>query len=98
MSWNNTIWSMVASACLTLALIHFYIWVRDRQRYEYLLFSVSALAAAFTGIFELLTLKAQSVEQYDWALYWGQIPEAAPSARLRRYSIVKGWRTLKLET
>ena len=76
MSWMITIWSMVASVCLTLASIHFYIWVRDRQRYEYLLFSVSALAAALTGIFELLTLKAQSVEQYNWAMYWGQVPEA----------------------
>ena len=76
MSWNNTIWSMVASACLTLALIHFYIWVRDRRRYAYLLFSGSALGAALTGFFELLTLQAQSVAQYEWAVYWGQIPEA----------------------
>jgi len=76
MSWITAIWSMVSSVCLTLALIHFYIWVRDRRRYEYLLFSVSALAAALTGIFELFTLKAQSLEQYDWAMYWGQIPEA----------------------
>jgi PAS domain S-box-containing protein len=76
MSWITAIWSIVASVCLTLALIHFYIWLRDRQRYEYLLFSVSALAAALAGIFELLTLKAQSVERYNWAMYWGQIPEA----------------------
>lgn len=77
MSWITTIWSMVASVCLTLALIHFYIWVRDRRRYAYLLFSVSALAAALTGLFELLALQAQSVAQYGWAMYWGQIPEAA---------------------
>ena len=61
MSWITTIWSTVASACLTLALIHFHIWVRDRQRYAYLLFSVSALGAALTGFFDLLTLQAQSV-------------------------------------
>ena len=67
---------MVASACLTLALIHFYIWIRDRRRYAYLLFSVSALAAALTGLFELLTLHAQSEARYEWAMYWGQIPEA----------------------
>jgi PAS domain S-box-containing protein len=76
MSWITIIWSMVASACLTLALIHFYIWVRDRRRYAYLLFSVSALAAALTGLFELLMLQAQSEARYEWAMYWGQIPEA----------------------
>jgi len=76
MSWVTAIWSMVASACLTLALIHFYIWIRDRRRYAYLLFSVSALAAALTGLFELLTLQAQSEARYEWAMHWGQIPEA----------------------
>ena len=55
MSWITIIWSIVASAYLTLALIHFYIWVRERRRYAYLLFSISALAAALTGFFELLT-------------------------------------------
>jgi PAS domain S-box-containing protein len=41
------------------------------------LFSVSALAAALTGLFELLALQARSVAQYECAMYWGQIPEAA---------------------
>src|SRR5271165_4211288 len=76
MSWITIAWSTVASACLTLALIHFFIWVRDRRRYAYLLFSVCALGAALTGLFELLTLHARSVAQYDWAMYWGQIPQA----------------------
>jgi two-component system, LuxR family, sensor kinase FixL len=76
MSWITTIWSMVASVCLTFALIHFYIWVRDRRRYGYLWFSVSALSAGLTALFELHTLQAQSVAQYEWAMYWGQIPEA----------------------
>ena len=67
---------MTASACLTLAVIHFCIWVRDRRRYAYMLFSVSAVGAALTGLFELLTLNARSVAQYEWAMYWGQIPEA----------------------
>jgi two-component system, LuxR family, sensor kinase FixL len=76
MSWITIAWSTVASACLTLALIHFFIWVRDRRRYAYLLFSVSALGAALTGLSELLTLHARSVAQYEWAMYWGQIPQA----------------------
>jgi two-component system, LuxR family, sensor kinase FixL len=84
MSWITIIWSMVASACLTLAFIHFYIWVRDTRRYAYFLFSLAALGAALTGIFELFTLQAQSVSQYDWAMYWGQIPEAL-------FVIVIGW-------
>jgi two-component system, LuxR family, sensor kinase FixL len=77
LSWITAIWSMVASVCLTLAFIHLYIWVRDPGRYAYLLFSASALGAALTGLFELLTLQARSVAQYEWAMYWGQIPEAA---------------------
>ena len=30
MSWVTIIWSMVASACLTLAAIYFLVWYRNR--------------------------------------------------------------------
>jgi len=31
MSWVTVIWSITASACLTLALMNFFIWCRQRD-------------------------------------------------------------------
>ena len=38
MSWVTVIWSMVASACLTLAVIYFVVWCTNRAAWAHLLF------------------------------------------------------------
>ena len=43
MSWVIVIWSMTASACLTLGLIHLIIWSRQRDAWANLLFALVAL-------------------------------------------------------
>ena len=43
MSWVTIIWSMVASACLTLALIYFLAWRRNRTAWAHLLFGDGCL-------------------------------------------------------
>ena len=40
MSWITIIWSMSASACLTLALLNFFIWCRQRDVWANLLFAL----------------------------------------------------------
>ena len=40
MSWITVIWSMVASACLTLAAMHLLIWFKKRTAWANLLFSL----------------------------------------------------------
>ena len=50
MSWVTTLWAMIASACLTLALVHVLVWWRRREAPANLLFALTAMAAAmFAG-------------------------------------------------
>jgi two-component system sensor kinase FixL len=46
MSWVTVIWSMVASACLTLAAVNLLVWCKKRTAWANLLFSSTAVAAA----------------------------------------------------
>ena len=46
MSWVTVIWSMIASACLTLTAIYWLVWYRDRTAWAHLLFSVTAASTA----------------------------------------------------
>jgi PAS domain S-box-containing protein len=74
MSWVTIIWSMIASACLTLAVIHFLVWCQRRTVWADLLFTLtSAAVAAFAGC-ELWMMRAQTPEQFAVALRWLQVP------------------------
>jgi len=74
MSWITIVWSMVTSACLTLALMHLVIWFRQRDQYAHLLLSVTAVSVAAIAVCELLTMYAQSPEQYSRIVWWEHIP------------------------
>src|SRR5262252_3909445 len=74
MSWITVIWSMNAAACLTLAAIYFVVWCKQRGSWMYLAFSCSALAGAALTAFELIQLRAHTVEQYSAVLRWTQVP------------------------
>jgi two-component system, LuxR family, sensor kinase FixL len=64
MSWLGTIGSMVASACLTLAMVHLIIWLQQRNQRGNLLFSITAVAVAEIAACELLAMQAQTPEQF----------------------------------
>jgi len=69
-SWVTVVWSMAASACLTLAAVHLLVWSRRRAAWADLLFS---LASAGTGAFagcELWMMRSQTPEEYGTALRW----------------------------
>jgi hypothetical protein len=74
MQWLTVIWSMTASACLTLALMHWGIWLRDRLNPAHLLFSTAAIAVACVGAGELMMLRASTPEDFGLYLRWTHVP------------------------
>jgi two-component system, LuxR family, sensor kinase FixL len=65
---------MVASACLTLAMMHLTIWFRQTDQRAHLLMSVAAISAAAIAAFELLLMRAQTTQQFGTLLRWAQLP------------------------
>jgi two-component system, LuxR family, sensor kinase FixL len=74
MSWVTVIWSMVASACLTLAALHLLIWWRRREARAHALFFLAAVGTAFLAVCELWGMRAQTPAEYGLALRWGNLP------------------------
>jgi hypothetical protein len=66
MSWVTVIWSMVASACLTLGGLHVLVWCRRRAAWGNLLFSISAVATAAAAVCELRMMRAETPT--EWAM------------------------------
>jgi two-component system, LuxR family, sensor kinase FixL len=73
MSWVTIIWSMIASACLTLAAIYGLIWYRNRTEWAHLLFSVTAAATTAFAFCELQLMRAQTPGELFTGLRWGQL-------------------------
>lgn len=109
MSWVTVIWSMSASACLTLAAVHFSIWCKNRAVWANLLFSVMATSVAVFAMFEFLLMRSTSIAEYAWLHRWGHVPAEllliAMLAFVRLYFgtgrvwlfwLVVGWRLLAL--
>ena len=66
-------WVAMASASLTLGLIHLFAWQKHRSRYAHLLFFATASSAAAFGVFELMMMRAQTPDEYATALRWAQV-------------------------
>jgi len=74
MSWVTVIWAMIASACLTLAAIHFLVWWQRRTAWADLVFTVTSVGVAVYAGCELSIMLAQTPEQFAAALRWLQVP------------------------
>jgi two-component system, LuxR family, sensor kinase FixL len=74
MSWVTIIWAMIASACLTLALVHVLVWWRRREALATLLFALTAVATAVLAGCELRMMRAATPEAFGLALRWGHAP------------------------
>ena len=74
MSWITVVWSMMASAILTLALLHLFIWFNQRRQWAHLSLSIAAIAVAVITAIEFMCMRAASVEQMAALLRWVQIP------------------------
>jgi len=74
MNWVTIIWSMTASACLTLAAIRFLVWCQRRTAWADLVFTLAAVGvAAFAGC-ELSMMLAKTPEQFAASLRWLHVP------------------------
>jgi two-component system, LuxR family, sensor kinase FixL len=74
MSLITIIWSMIASACLTLAAINLVVWCRNRASWANLLFSLTATSMAAFTFFELWMMQAESLTEFATAMRWAHVP------------------------
>src|SRR4029453_9284807 len=74
MSWVTIIWSMIASACLTLAAIYWLVWDRNRTSWANLLFSITAVSTAGMAFCELTMMRAATPGELAATIRWGHVP------------------------
>ena len=74
MSWITVVWSMIASAILTLALLHLVIWFNQRRQWAHLCLSIAAVAVAVITGMELMGLRATSIDQMASLQRWLHLP------------------------
>jgi two-component system, LuxR family, sensor kinase FixL len=74
MSWVAIVWSMIVSACLTLATIHLQVWIRRRRLWADLLFCLASTGIAALAICEFLMMRAETPVQFATALRWLHVP------------------------
>jgi two-component system, LuxR family, sensor kinase FixL len=70
----ETAWTMMAASCLTLGLIHLYVWRKQRLQYGSLLFFVLTVSIACAAVYELRMMGAATPAEYAAALRWAQLP------------------------
>ncbi len=73
LNWVLIVWSMAASASLTLAAIHFLVWFKNRAAWVNLLFSLAAIAAVATAGCELWMMRAETPAEFGTAVRWIQV-------------------------
>jgi two-component system, LuxR family, sensor kinase FixL len=69
----DAIWVFVASACMTLSLIHLVIGVRQ-PRASHLWFALLSVSAAALAVFELELMRASSPGTYGLLVRWIHVP------------------------
>jgi two-component system sensor kinase FixL len=74
MNWVELAWAMMASAALTLALVHLLVWRKQRSQYAYLWFFALATSVAACAAFELSLMRATTPAGYATTLRWAQVP------------------------
>src|ERR1022692_3441263 len=74
MSWVTVIWSMTASACLTLAAVNLLVWWKKRTEWANLLFSLTAVGTAGMAGCEFWMMRAETPGQFGTALRWLHVP------------------------
>ena len=74
MNWLDLAWGMMASASLTLGVVHLFIWRKQKSQHAHLLFFVLAASIAACAAFELSMIRATSPQGYASALRWAHVP------------------------
>jgi signal transduction histidine kinase len=73
MRWDAILFSMTASASLTMALIYAFIWWRQRNEAANLLFTLAALGTAALAWTDLVLMHADSPARFASGLRWAQV-------------------------
>jgi PAS domain S-box-containing protein len=76
MSWVEITWIVMSAACLTLGVIHLFVWFKQRSHYAHLLFFALAVSATAFGACELVMMRSQSHAAYAATLRWAHVPLA----------------------
>ena len=71
---GHHLWAMIASACLTLALVHLLVWWRRREAQANLLFALTAMATAVFAGCELWMMRAETPAAFGAAVRWAHVP------------------------
>jgi PAS domain S-box-containing protein len=74
LSWVTVTWSTIAAASLTLAGVHGFVWLRQRETLANLMFALLALGTAGMAACELAMMQAATPATYGVALRWFQVP------------------------
>lgn len=74
MNWVTIIWSMIVSACLTMAVIHLLVWGLQRQAWASLLFGLASVATAVFAAIELWMMRTTTTVEYGVAVRWLHVP------------------------
>src|SRR5258707_10349202 len=88
MSWVTVIWAMIASACLTLALVHLLVWWRRPKARASLFFALMALATAFFAGCELWMMRAATPLAYGMAVRGAHMPPWVLIVSLRGFLVL----------
>lgn len=70
MNWLTIAWSMCAGICVTLSLLHVFLWIKNRNVIAYMLSALMALSAGAIAITELSLLHSQSIVTYQLLMQW----------------------------
>jgi signal transduction histidine kinase len=73
LNWVLILWSMAASASLTLAVIHFLSWFNNRTAWANLLFCFAAIGAVATAACELWMMRVATPAELATAVRWTQV-------------------------
>lgn len=74
MSWVTVVWSMIVSACLTLACMHLFIWSRQRRAWGSLFLALSAVATSLLAVAEFWMMRSETTAQFASAVRWLHVP------------------------
>jgi len=74
MNLVTIIWSMIASACLTLAAMNLLVWFQKRTSWANLLISMTAAGTAGIAFCELFIMLATTPAELGRALWWANFP------------------------
>ena len=74
MSWVTVVWSMIASVCLRLALVHGLAWWWRREAWANVLFALTAVATTLLAAGEVWMMRAGTPEELATAVRWTHVP------------------------